>query len=62
MESEDGIKTAVQIINEFMTTKVDSGEWKSDFDARIEQRTLDSWTFGRAFSRLLFYRHPFVED
>lgn len=62
MESEDGIKTAVQIINEFMTTKVDSGEWKSDFDARLEQRTLDSWTFGKAFSRLLFYKHPFVED
>ena len=61
MESEDGIKTAVQIINEFMT-KVDSGEWKSDFDARLKQRTLDSWTFGKAFSRLLFYKHPFVED
>ena len=39
-----------------------AGEWKKEFEARLEQRAKAPWSTMRAIYRLMFYKEPFVEE
>lgn len=62
LANEDGILNAIQVIEDFMITRLDSGEWKKEFEARLDQRATKPWSFWYTLRRMLFYRNPFVED
>lgn len=62
LEKEDGIGNAIQVMEEFVVTKLDTGEWNNEFEARLEQRAKNPWSFWYALYRVLFYRNPFAED
>ena len=61
LEKEDGVANAVREIDVFLKEKVDTGEWKKDCEARLEQRAQAPWSTLRAIYRLMFYKEPFVE-
>ena len=61
LAKEDGIKNAVGAIDTFMKTRLDSGQWKEEFEARLEQRAKAPWSLGRALYRVMFHKEPFVE-
>jgi UDP:flavonoid glycosyltransferase YjiC (YdhE family) len=62
LEEENGIKNAVGEIDTFMKTRLDSGQWKEEFEARLEQRAEAPWSLRRALYRVMFYKDPFVEN
>uniref|UniRef100_A0A7S4AX91 Erythromycin biosynthesis protein CIII-like C-terminal domain-containing protein n=1 Tax=Pseudo-nitzschia australis TaxID=44445 RepID=A0A7S4AX91_9STRA len=59
---EDGTHNAIRVIEEFVITKLDSGKWKEEFEARLQQRSKNPWSFWYALYRMMFYRNPFIED
>ena len=59
---EDGVRNAVREIDTFLKTSVDTGRWREDFEARLEQRADSPWSLGRATYRMMFYKEPFVES
>eukprot|EP00531_Pseudo-nitzschia_arenysensis_P001368 CAMPEP_0116114560 /NCGR_PEP_ID=MMETSP0329-20121206/45_1 /TAXON_ID=697910 /ORGANISM="Pseudo-nitzschia arenysensis, Strain B593" /LENGTH=543 /DNA_ID=CAMNT_0003607947 /DNA_START=111 /DNA_END=1743 /DNA_ORIENTATION=- len=62
LEKEDGIANAVREIDTFWKEKLDTGQWKKEFEARLEQRAKVPWSTWRAMYRLMFYKEPFVEE
>lgn len=62
LDKEDGIANAIREIDIFLKEKVDSGQWKKEFEARLEQRAKAPWSTWRAMYRLMFYKEPFVEE
>jgi hypothetical protein len=62
LEKEDGVKNAVREIDTFLKTRVDSGQWKEEFEQRLEQRSKAPWSLSHAVYRMMFYKEPFVEE
>ena len=61
LKEEDGIQNAIDAINTFIDTKLHTGQWKDEFNKRLEQRAKEPWSFMYACYRMMCYNDPFHE-
>ena len=59
LRQENGVQNAVQHIDEFVETRLDTGDWLRDYNDLMKERADHPASFVRMFCRTVFLKRPF---